>query len=72
MSYDRFATTADEGVDGDPLRDETTHLILTRKGGDWKVTTDPALEAKAKGPHAYDPAGTYAWADGWRRVTDAG
>jgi hypothetical protein len=70
MFYDRYATIRDRGADDNPLKDETTNLILKWDSGDWKVTTDPQYTAKVKGPHAYDPASTYAWADGWRVVAD--
>ncbi|RAJ48667.1 hypothetical protein K388_06933 [Streptomyces sp. KhCrAH-43] len=70
MSYDRFATVKGKGADDNPLRDETTDLVLTWQDGDWKVTSEAKYKAKIRGPHAYDPASKYAWAEGWRRVTD--
>lgn len=70
MSYDRFATSNGKGADDNPLRNETTNLILTWQDGGWKVTTDPKYTAKVKGPSAYDPNSKYAWAEGWRQVTD--
>lgn len=71
LNYDRFATIHDKGADDNPLRDETTSLVLKWEGADWKVTTDPQWTAKVKGPHAYDPDSKYAWRDGWRQVSDA-
>lgn len=70
MAFDRYATIRDKGADENPLKDEVTNLVLKWEGTDWKVTTDPRYTAKVKGPHAYDPASKYAWADGWRVVTD--
>ncbi|MFJ2817135.1 hypothetical protein ACIQOU_28575 [Streptomyces sp. NPDC091279] len=70
LYFDRYATIRDKGADNNPLRDQTTDLILTWEDGDWKVTTDPKYTAKVKGPHAYDPNSKYAWADGWRQVAD--
>ncbi|MGW0493505.1 hypothetical protein [Streptomyces olivaceus] len=70
LSYDRFATIRDKGADDNPLRDETTSLVLKWESGDWKVTTDPQWTAKVKGPHAYAPDSKYAWLDGWRQVSD--
>lgn len=70
MVFDRYATIRDKGADENPLKDEVTNLVLTWEGNDWKVTTDPQYTAKVKGPHAYDPASKYAWADGWRVVAD--
>lgn len=50
MSYDRFATIRGKGADDDPLRDETTNLILKWDGSDWKVTTEAKYTAKVTGP----------------------
>ncbi|MFE5844956.1 hypothetical protein ACFQ7N_25375 [Streptomyces niveus] len=68
--YDRFATIRGKGADDDPLRDETTNLIVKWDGSDWKVTTEAKYTAKVKFPHSYDPDSPYAWADGWREVSD--
>ncbi|MGW1819085.1 hypothetical protein ACWCQM_36680 [Streptomyces sp. NPDC002125] len=70
MVFDRYATIRDKGADDNPLKDEVTNLVLKWDGGDWKVTTDPQYTSEVNGPHAYDPASTYAWADGWRVVSD--
>ncbi|MEV8105178.1 hypothetical protein [Streptomyces sp. NPDC088135] len=70
MVFDRYATIRDKGADENPLKDEVTNLVLKWENNDWKVTTDPQYTAKVKGPHAYDPASKYAWADGWRVVAD--
>ncbi|MFI7396183.1 hypothetical protein [Streptomyces tendae] len=70
MVFDRFATIKDKGTDGDPLRDETTNLILKWQNGDWKVTTEAKYTAKVRGPRAYDPDSKFAWMDGWREVSD--
>ncbi|GHH25701.1 hypothetical protein [Streptomyces rubradiris] len=70
MVYDRYASVRDKGADDSPLRDETTHLILKWDSGDWKVTTEAKYASRVKGPVAYDPASEYAWAAGWREVSD--
>ncbi|MFE5866338.1 hypothetical protein ACFQ77_38160 [Streptomyces virginiae] len=70
MVFDRYATIRDKGADQNPLKDEVTNLVLKWDGTDWKVTTNAQYTAKVKYPHAYDPASKYAWADGWRVVTD--
>ncbi|WP_329020878.1 hypothetical protein [Streptomyces sp. NBC_01601] len=70
MTFDRFATIRDKGADENPLRDETTNLVLKWEDGDWKVTTAPQYTAKVKGPRAYDPASKWAFMDGWREVAD--
>lgn len=70
MVFDRFATIKDKGADGDPLRDQTTNLVLKWHEGDWKVTTEAKYTAKVHGPRAYDPDSKFAWMDGWREVSD--
>ncbi|MEU9480722.1 hypothetical protein [Streptomyces sp. NPDC048191] len=70
MSYDRYASVRDKGADDNPLRDETDHLILKWESGDWKVTTEAKYTSKVKGPVAYDPDSKYAFAQGWREVSD--
>ncbi|WP_327727843.1 hypothetical protein OG250_13390 [Streptomyces sp. NBC_00487] len=69
MSYDRFATIRGKGADDDPLRDETTNLILKWDGSDWKVTTEAKYTAKVTGPRSYAPDSKWAFAAGWRQVS---
>ncbi|MET9956012.1 hypothetical protein ABZ135_31330 [Streptomyces sp. NPDC006339] len=66
--YDRYATGPDGGADKNPLRDETSDVIVKWQNGAWKLTNEPELWAKRTYPVAYDPDSPYAWQDGWWQV----
>ncbi|WP_331739258.1 hypothetical protein [Streptomyces sp. NBC_01187] len=71
MAYDCYATSPKQGTDDNPLKNQTDNLILTWRGGDWRVTQEPAWVRRSVWPPAYDPHSFSAFQAGWREVTDA-
>ncbi|WP_241844768.1 hypothetical protein [Streptomyces silvensis] len=71
MSYDRYATVRNKGGDDDPLKNETTNLVLKWEDGDWKVTEEQKYTERVRGPRAYHPDSRWAYMDGWRELADA-
>nr|WP_239106148.1 hypothetical protein [Streptomyces rubrogriseus] len=72
MDYDRYATQADGSPDDDPLKGETTDLLLKWQDGSWKITNEPGYREKRSFPRAYFPDSNVSWADGWQQVRHAG
>lgn len=68
MHYSRYATLPNSQVDDNPLKDQTSDVILEWQDGDWKITTKPEYEKKRTFPVAYDPNSSIAWQDGWWQV----
>ncbi|MFD8177936.1 hypothetical protein [Streptomyces sp. NPDC059709] len=72
MNYDRYATQADGSPDDEPLKDETTDLLLKWQNGAWRITNEPEYLEKRSFPRAYFPDSNVSWADGWQQVRHAG
>ncbi|WP_327393817.1 hypothetical protein OG533_39915 (plasmid) [Streptomyces sp. NBC_01186] len=71
MAYDLYATSPKQGTDDNPLKNQTDNLILTWRGGDWRVTQEPEWVRKSVWPDTYDPDSITSFQAGWREVTDA-
>jgi hypothetical protein len=71
LQYDRYATEADGGGDDDPLKDETTDVIMKWQKDEWRITQEPQYLKLRTFPVAYDPDSVPARQDGWWRVDDA-
>ncbi|MFE4829976.1 hypothetical protein [Streptomyces sp. NPDC056672] len=71
LQYDRYATKADGGGDGSPLKDEAVDVIMKWQKGGWRITEEPKYVGLRTFPVAYDPNSVSARQDGWWRVQDA-
>jgi hypothetical protein len=72
LDFDRYATQADGGSDDSPLRGESVDLVLTWRGGAWRLTEAPQDAGRRLFPVAYYPTSPYAWQDGWVQVRHGG
>lgn len=72
INFDRYATNADGSPDDEPLREQTTDLLLKQQDGIWKLTNEPQYRKKRSFARAYFPDSHVSWQDGWRQVRHAG
>ncbi|MFF4647489.1 hypothetical protein [Streptomyces sp. NPDC001389] len=66
MEYDRYATGPDGAPDKNPLRNQSTSVMVIWQDGAWKLTNQ--YDGFKSYPVAYDPDSPYAWRDHWAQV----
>jgi hypothetical protein len=71
LSFDRYATGPEGGADDNPIKGDTSDLVLKWQNGGWKLTNEATYLSKRTNPVAYDPNSPYAWQDGWWQVRHA-
>ncbi|MCB5166535.1 hypothetical protein LG634_17020 [Streptomyces bambusae] len=69
LHYDRYGVVRGEGADDDPLKDQTTNLILKWEDGDWKVTEEEKYTRKSVLLVPYSPDSKDSFQLGWRKVS---
>ncbi|MDT0543969.1 MULTISPECIES: hypothetical protein [Streptomyces] len=68
LNYDRYATKPDGTPANEPIKDETTDLLLIWEDGDWKITDEPRYRKLRTFPASYDPDSPISWQSGWWQV----
>ncbi|MFE7751372.1 hypothetical protein [Streptomyces sp. NPDC057428] len=68
LSFDRYATTPDKATDDNPVKGDTTDLIVKWQAGAWKITDEANYVKQRTFPVAYDPDSPFAWRDQWIQV----